>query len=310
MKNIKHLFTKFICVLLLTACLTNTVYTDFNVPVVYAAEIAGTIEILEALLAAFGISIGLGNQSDYFSQSTFNDLSTAISNGHVYHMDKYGNVDFSDSDSIMNWLSWSEGIDQYVRATGDAPVAIYDAAIKTGAMTIDYASYKMTGTSATNSIHNCIEQLIGDYNGSSEALAEDVRDTFTVITGGAGNNDDDNDDDDEKNKKKYMTRYQAFTAIMGATMLTLGDKLTSLVGFKHPDNSEFSELDTVFEDVYFDGNFTMENGQYSYYVNTSSVSSCKGEEYNSSLHSVLDYKIVGVRSAGSDTCILDRKSVV
>ena len=276
MKNIKHFFTKFICVLLLTACLTNTVYIDFNVPVVHAAEIAGTIEILEALLAAFGISIGLGNQSDYFSQSTFNDLSTAISNGHVYHMDKYGNVDFSDSDSIMNWLSWSEGIDQYVRATGDAPVAIYDAAIKTGAMTIDYASYKMTGTSATNSIHNCIEQLIGDYNGSSEALAEDVRDTFTVITGGAGNNDDDNDDN-EKNKKKYMTRYQVFTAIMGATMLTLGDKLTSLVGFKHPDNSEFSEYDAVFAegfdgtyhtdisgqyicDVYYEGNGGIDNG--------------------------------------------------
>lgn len=250
-----------VCIILTVLILVTSPIAAYNQA--QAAEIVGTMEMLQALLEMFGVSVGLGTQSDYFSQESFNDFATAVSNGHVYHMDKYGDVDFSDDASVREWLEWANGIDDYITASGWSPMDKYDATIKSGAVLLDCASYKMTGTSATTAMHGYIEELIGDYNGSSEAFAEDIRDTFTVITGGAGN---DNDDDDEETKKKrYQTRFACFTGLFGAMILTTGDSLTELVGLKHPETSDFSEYDAAFEDTYFDGTYTMDtDGKYIY----------------------------------------------
>lgn len=248
-----------------------------------AAEIVGTMEMLQALLEMFGVSVGLGAQSDYFSQSSFEDFATAVSNGTVYHMDKYGDVDFSDDASVREWLEWANGIDEYITSPGWSPMDKYDASIKAGAGIIDYASYKITGTSATTAMHSYIEELIGDYNGSSEAFAEDIRDTFTVITGGTGN---DNDDDETK-KKRSQTRFACFTGLTGAMILSMGGKLTELVGLKHPETSDFSEYDAAFEEggfvpgqsfpVYYNSSVSyFNNGDYlivGYYFSSEGVHS-------------------------------------
>lgn len=236
-----------------TICFMMAVFILVTAPIASynqanAAEIVGTMEMLQALLEIFGVSVGLGAQSDYFSQSSFGDFATAVSNGTVYHMDKYGDVDFSNDASVREWLEWANGIDEYITSSGWSPMDKYDASIKAGAGIIDYASYKITGTSATTAMHSYIEELIGDYNGSSEAFAEDIRDTFTVITGGTGN---DNDDDETK-KKRSQTRFACFTGLTGAMILSMGDKLTELVGLKHPETSDFSEYDAAFEE----GGFT------------------------------------------------------
>lgn len=232
-----------VCIIMTVLILVTAPIAAYNQA--QAAEIVGTMELLQALLEMFGVSVGLGTQSDYFSQESFNDFATAVSNGHVYHMDKYGDVDFSDDASVQEWLEWANGIDDYITASGWSPMDKYDAAIKSGAVLLDCASYKITGTSATTAMHGYIEELIGDYNGSSEAFAEDIRDTFTVITGGAGN---DNDDDDEETKKRrYQTRFACFTGLFGAMILTMGDSLNELVSLKHPETSDFSEYDAAFE---------------------------------------------------------------
>ncbi len=295
MKKVKRLT----CIVLAALILVTAPITSYNQA--QAAELAGTMEILQALLEMFGVSVGLGSQSDYFSQETFNDFATAVSNGQVYHMDQYGDVDFSDGDSVQDWLEWANGIDQYITTNGWSPVDKYNTAIKAGAVLLDSASYKITGTSATTAMHSYIDDLISTFGVSGGGtISLDAQDAYSFFSGaGAGDNDD---DDEEAKKKRYRTRFAYFTGLTGALILTMGDRLTELVGLKHPGTSDFSEYDTAFEETYFDGNFTMENGLYSYYVSTSSLSSCKGELYNSSMHSVLDYKVVAVCPSGSNTC--------
>ena len=246
---------RLICIIMAALIIVSAPIASYNEA--KAAELAGTIEILQALFELFGVTVGLGHQPDFFSQSSFDDFATAVSNGHVYHMDEYGDVDFSDNDSVMNWLDWANGIDEYITSSGWSSMTKYDTAIKAGAGIIDYASYKISGTSATTAMHSYIDELVGDYNGSSEALAEDIRDTFTVITGGGvGGDDNDEDDDDEETKqKKSMTRFKIFNAIASGLLLTSGHNLTALVALKHPEASDFSEYDAAFEDTYFDGNF-------------------------------------------------------
>lgn len=300
---------RLVCIIMAALIIVSAPMASYNEA--QAAELAGTMEILQALFELFGVTAGLGHQPDFFSQSSFDDFVTAVSNGHVYHMDEYGDVDFSDNDSVMDWLDWANGIDEYITSSGWSSMTKYDTAIKAGAGIIDYASYKISGTSATTAMHSYIDELVSDYNGSSEALAEDIRDTFTVITGGGAGDDNDNDDDDdeETKQKKSMTRFKIFNALASGLLLTSGHNLTALVALKHPEASDFSEYDAAFEDTYFDGTYTTNaDGQYSYYVNTTSMSSCKGEMYNSSMHSVLSYKIVGVRTPGSDTCSFYRLS--
>lgn len=225
-----------------------------------AAEIVGTMEMLQALLEMFGVSVGLGAQSDYFSQSSFEDFATAVSNGTVYHMDKYGDVDFSDDASVREWLEWANGIDEYITSPGWSPMDKYDASIKAGAGIIDYASYKITGTSATTAMHSYIDDLVSLFGVSGGGtISLDARDAYSFF-GGAGDNDE--DEDEEAKKKRYKTRFAYFTGLTGAMILSMGDKLTELVGLKHPETSDFSEYDAAFEEGFIGDYTTDTSGIY------------------------------------------------
>lgn len=286
-----------VCIILTVLILVTSPIAAYNQA--QAAEIVGTMELLQALLEMFGVSVGLGTQSDYFSQESFNDFAAAVSNGHVYHMDKYGDVDFSDDASVQEWLEWANGIDDYITASGWSPMDKYDAAIKSGAVLLDCASYKITGTSATTAMHGYIDDLVSLFGVSGDGMISlDARDAYSFFSG-AGDNDD--DDDEEAKKKRYKTRFAYFAGLTGAMILSMGDKLTELVGLKHPETSDFSEYDAAFEDTYFDGTYTMNaDGMYSYYASTSSLASCPdGKKRNSSMHLLYSYKVVGVLFSGS-----------
>lgn len=263
-----------------------------------AAEIVGTMEMLQALLEMFGVSVGLGAQSDYFSQSSFEDFATAVSNGTVYHMDKYGDVDFSDDASVREWLEWANGIDEYITSPGWSPMDKYDASIKAGAGIIDYASYKITGTSATTAMHSYIDDLVSLFGVSGGGtISLDARDAYSFFSG-AGDNDD--DEDEEAKKKRYKTRFAYFTGLTGAMILSMGDKLTELVGLKHPETSDFSEYDAAFEDTYFDGTYTQNaDGMYVYKLFDS-----KGIYQNNilkpyTIDTTLNFKLAAYRSGAS-----------
>lgn len=255
MKNAKRL----ICIIIAVLIFITAPVTSYSQ--VQAAELVSTMEMLQALLEMFGVSVGLGAQSDYFSQETFNDFATAVSNGTVYHMDQYGDVDFSDDASVQDWLEWANGIDEYITTSGWSPVDKYNTAIKAGAVLLDSASYKMTGTSATTAMHSYIDDLISTFGVSGGGtISLDARDAYSFFSG-TGDNDD--DDDEEAKKKRYRTRFAYFTGLTGALILTMGDSLTELVGLKHPETSDFSECDAAFEDTYFDGAYTVNaDGQY------------------------------------------------
>lgn len=253
MKNIRSKIKRFFAMLLITATLVNTAVMDYSTTV-YATSGVITMSILDALLATFGISVGLGNQSDFFSQSNFDELSTAISNGHVYHMDNYGDVDFSDSVEIAGWLDWANGIEPYLRTPGSAPIIAYGTGVKACAIELDKISYNLTGTCATTALNSYISEFIGDYNASSEALAEDIRTTFTVINGGG----DPGDDDD---KEKAAKRLKAFFAITAASMLGGGAALFPLALLKSASESDFHEYDAAFGEGGFSG-WEMVDGQY------------------------------------------------
>lgn len=266
------------CIILAALILVTAPITSYNQA--QAAELAGTMEILQALLEMFGVSVGLGSQSDYFSQETFNDFATAVSNGQVYHMDQYGDVDFSDGDSVQDWLEWANGIDQYITTNGWSPVDKYNTAIKAGAVLLDSASYKITGTSATTAMHSYIDDLISTFGVSGGGtISLDAQDAYSFFSGaGAG----DNDDDEEAKKKRYRTRFAYFTGLTGALILTMGDSLTELVGLKHPETSDFSEYDAAFDEGF------IPSQAYAMYVNPDSL-------YGSGI-----YPIVG-RYIDSDT---------
>lgn len=233
-----------VCIIMTVLILVTAPIAAYNQA--QAAEIVGTMELLQALLEMFGVSVGLGTQSDYFSQESFNDFATAVSNGNVYHMDKYGDVDFSDDASVQEWLEWANGIDDYITTSGWSPVDKYDAAIKSGAVLLDCASYKITGTSATTAMHGYIDDLVSLFGVSGDGMISlDARDAYSFFSG-AGDNDD--DDDEEAKKKRYKTRFAYFAGLTGAMILSMGDKLTELVSLKHPETSDFSEYDAAFEE--------------------------------------------------------------
>ncbi len=247
-----------VCIIMAVLILVTSPITFYNQA--QATEIVGTLEMLQALLEMFGVSVGLGTQSDYFSQDSFNDFATAVSNGHVYHMDKYGDVDFSDDASVQEWLEWANGIDDYITASGWSPMYKYDATIKSGAVMLDCASYKITGTSATTAMHSYIDDLVSLFGVSGDGMISlDARDAYSFFSG-SGDNDD--VDDEEAKKKRYKTRFAYFAGLTGAMILTMGDKLTELVSLKHPETSDFSEYDAAFEEGFI-GNYTTDSsGNY------------------------------------------------
>lgn len=225
MKRIK----KFVAVLLLSLTLFNSIFASYYMTVRAAEAIPATMSVIEALLSLFGLEVGLGNQKDFFSNSEFTDFVGAVANGQTVSMPSYGEVNFSDSESILSFMTWASAL-TYTAADGD---------VLKLAKVLDSTSYKNTGTAATNSMQQHIDSVVGDYNGSSEALAEEVQDTFTVINGGSSSNNN-----------MSPNRWDMFTALMSTFLLGAAKDFNELVDkFTTPEESEYTEYDSAFSDA-------------------------------------------------------------
>lgn len=210
---------------------------------VQAAELTYTLSVLEALLSLFGLEIGLGNQSEFFTNSEFTDFVNAVANGETVTLSPYGEVNFSDGESILAFMTWASAL-TYSAADGN---------VLNAARILDSTSYKTSGTSATSAMEQKISNYVGDYNGSSEALAEDVQSTFRVITGGSGSgSDDDDDDDDDDDEDVVMTpnRWDMFTAVMSTFLFGASEAFNGFVDkFSTPEETEYQDYSSAFDDV-------------------------------------------------------------
>lgn len=259
MKKVKRIVCIIMTVLIIvTAPITS--YMEAN-----ATEAVVTAGVLDYLLGLFGVSVGMGNQSDFWSQANMDYISDGIANGSVVSMGSYGDVDFSSSQSVYSWINTMAAVDGFLVGASSGNLGLGEdvaQTIKNNCVKMDMISYHNTGTTATGAMNEYLSQFVGDYNGSSEALAEDIRDCFTVIQGG-GNFNDDNDDDEQKaeRRKKF---WRTFSAIMSGCMI--GNSIAlPLSALKEASDSQYHEYDAAFEDICFDGTYqTNANGEYVY----------------------------------------------
>lgn len=247
MKRIK----KLLAVMLLSLTLFNSIFASYSMTIQAAEAIPVTMTVLESLLSLFGVEIGLGNQFEFFSnqkeiQEECEAFLEAAANGKTYNMSVYGDVDFNNSESILSWMTWAQKCLR--RAGGNSLVDVaFDSSILTLAKALDSTSYKNTGTLATNSIESMISEFVGDYNGSSEALAEEVQKSFTVITGGNGSGD--NGDDDQK-KTLTKTFWKMFGVSVASFLIGGAAKYCNYLDtLKTPEETEFQEYDSAFSDA-------------------------------------------------------------
>lgn len=293
----KRFKMRFASVLLSIFVLVNSVFVPaLNVQ---AVEITSGLTVIESLLALFGLEIGLGNQSKFFQNSEFDSFITAVANGETVSVPAYGDVNFSDGGEIYKFMAWANAL-SLTAANND---------VMTLSKMLDSTSYYNTGTSATNAMQQQISALVGDYNGTSEALAEDVRDTFTVITGGASGGNDDNDDeendeeaDNDDNSDNVMTpkRWDLFTAVMSTFIFGASEKFNEFVdSFSTPAETKYQEYSSTFGDLpeqYFNGFYTMNaDGKYVIRLNAYNI----GNEATAVVDASFDFKVVGLHSPES-----------
>lgn len=247
-------FKRIIATILLCITLFLSVFNSYSMTMtVQATEVA--LPVIDSLLALFGVEMGLGNQSDFFSTATeIKDFATTVANGGTVSMPMYGDVNFGDSSEVLKFMMWAQNTHSSISNSSMSDVAV-DASILAFAKALDKTSYKNSGTSATNAMSDRISKAVGDYNGSSEALAEDVQDTFKVITGGSASG----------NNKNNMTpnRWDLFTAIASTFLFGASKDFNEFIDkLSTPKESTYTEYDNSFSDV-SDG-YT---GSYSAYDN-------------------------------------------
>lgn len=254
MKKLK----KLVAVVLLSLTLFNSIFTSYSITVQAAEALPVTMSALEALLSLFGLELGLGNQFGFFSNSEFTDFVNAVANGETVTLSPYGEVNFSDGESILAFMTWASAL-FYSAADGNALNA---------ARILDITSYKTSGTSATSAMEQKISNYVGDYNGSSEALAEEVQSTFRVITGGGGS-DDEGDEDDDEDDEEVMTpkRWDLFTSVMSTFLFGASEAFNGFIDkLSTPEETEYQDYETAFGELsiaYWDGSFDVdESGKY------------------------------------------------
>lgn len=231
-------FKRIIATILLCITLFLSVFNSYSMTMtVQATEVA--LPVIDSLLALFGVEMGLGNQSDFFSTATeIKDFATTVANGGTVSMPMYGDVNFGDSSEVLKFMTWAQNIHSSILNPSMSDVAV-DTSILAFAKALDKTSYKNSGTSATNAMSDRISKAVGDYNGSSEALAEDVQDTFKVITGGSASG----------NNKNNMTpnRWDLFTAIASTFLLGASKDFNEFIDkLSTSEESAYTEYDNVF----------------------------------------------------------------
>ena len=258
MKNVKRILCIIMAaVIFVTAPVTSCMEAQ-------AVEVT-VLPLVEDLLLSLGITFGLGEQSDFFSdarQQALDDFMSAAASGGTITLPEFGIVDFSSSTSIMSFLDYSLRCNMLL--LGD-PVDLPQSTYSDMALALDQISYHNSGTSATNAMNDSIEEFYNDYNGSSEALAEDVQSCFSVINGGGDFNDDDDDDKEKAARRRKF--WKTFLAVTSAGMIGFGNTALPLAALKEYGNSEFSEYDAVFGEAGFDGSYkTNADGNFVYSI--------------------------------------------
>lgn len=287
-------FKRIICIILAALIIVTAPITTY----MEAKATSGVVTagVLDYLLGLFGVSVGMGNQSDFWTQSNMDYIYDGIANGNVVSMGSYGDVDFSNSQSVYNWIDTMAAVDGFLVGSSSGNLGLGEdvaQTIKNNCVKMDMISYHNTGTTATGAMNEYLSQFVGDYNGSSEALAEDIRDCFTVIQGGGNFNDDDDDDEQKAERRKKF--WRTFCAITSAGMLGSNAALP-LAALKEASESQYHEYDAAFEDCYFDGSFeTNAEGKYVYRLDTDVlIDDGNGTLVNGSMYGTSSYKVVAV----------------
>ena len=233
-------FKRIIATILLCITLFLSVFNSYSMTV-QATEVV-SIPIIQSLMALFGVSSGLGNQSDFWERASyFENVVNAAKAGFTYNFSDYGDVDFSDSESVTKWLNWSREFDSFLRQSitvGGGTT--YTAAMVTMAKALDAASYKVSGTSATTAISNNIQNLIDKFELDTGGVTGSIQDFFGSVSG-----DNDNDNDPHIDWNEYML----LLGIVGSSLISdaskLGDYISALTV---PEESTYTEFDNVFGD--------------------------------------------------------------
>lgn len=208
MKKIK----KFVAVVLFSLTLFDTTFNSY-VMTVQATEVL-TMTVVEALLAMFGLELGLGNQTNFFGNSEFTDFVDAVADGRTVNMPKYGDVNFSDGQSILSWLSWANKVNDRVAGNNVVDVAV-DTTILALAKALDKTSYTSTGSSATAMMGNKIDILKKYYDTATDFVG-DVKDAFGTMI-------------DKSDGKMTGTRWDIITGMMSTFMYGAADEISGLI---------------------------------------------------------------------------------
>lgn len=284
-----------------TICIILAALTIISAPLTSymearAGELALELSLFDQLLIMFGINAGLGDQYDYFKrQSELKELFEAAAEGGTAELSGYGTVNFSETESLQEWFEWSLDCQKFLLGNLSVVNPENAARYMEAGKALDEVSYKNSGTCATNALNDNISTFYDDYNGSSEALAEDIRSCFTVINGGGIFNDD-NDDDEEKAARREKF-WKTFFAVAAAGMLGVGNAAVPYAAMKMYGDSEFNEYDAVFGDASFDGNYAMNaDGQYSINFNCTNSDDTSYANYEIWKGEItfFDFPVVGV----------------
>ena len=282
-----------------TICIILAALTIISAPLTSymearAGELALELSLFDQLLIMFGINAGLGDQYDYFKrQSELKELFEAAAEGGTAELSGYGTVNFSETESLQEWFEWSLDCQKFLLGNLSVVNPENAARYMEAGKALDEVSYKNSGTCATNALNDNISTFYDDYNGSSEALAEDIRSCFTVINGGGIFNDD-NDDDEEKAARREKF-WKTFFAVAAAGMLGVGNAAVPYAAMKMYGDSEFNEYDAVFGDASFDGSYTMNAGRYVVNISCTNSDDTTLSYFESwSCEAYFSYPVVGV----------------
>ena len=249
-------FKQIIATILLCITLFLSVFNSYSMTMTVQATEVVSIPIIQSLMALFGVSSGLGNQSDFWERASyFENVVNAAKAGSTYNFSDYGDVDFSDSESVTKWLNWSREFDSFLRqSTAVGGGSTYTASMVTMAKALDAASYKVSGTSATTAISNNIQNLIDKFELDTGGVTGSIQDFFGSVSG-----DNDNDNDPHIDWNKYML----LLGIVGSSLISdaskLGDYISALVT---PDETVYDEYADSFADADGFSGFDISGGIY------------------------------------------------
>ena len=157
MKYLKRTFNLLMAVVIVF----NIAVNDYIVANATGEEIiVPTLSVLDSVLTTFGISIGIGVQRSHHDlQSDMANIIMGAANGSTVKISGYGDVDFSNDQSIKNFIDWAYLYNDYSLGAISPTDVGYSDAVENLAYALDNASYKNTGSCATNSMNAYISDL-------------------------------------------------------------------------------------------------------------------------------------------------------